>query len=160
MFESWTWDNTWVRHEVDHGIDRRRWEHYTFSDARWLPRRLPRTGWSLDVADNRIRWVDRQCQPQPERPFPYRVRAWIESASDAGGDLGVRETLVLEYQPYDPESGQASLAERFHFGRGAGWFLWTRSDGARVSFNRRGGQPRLPTGWCSNGEDAFLPEVP
>ncbi len=102
MFESWRWDDQWVRHEVDHGIDRRRWEHYTFSDGRWLPRRLPPSGWSLDVADNRITWVDRECRPQPERPFPYRVRAWIEPAFDAGGDLGVRDTLVLEYRAVRP----------------------------------------------------------
>jgi hypothetical protein len=158
MFESWRWDDQWMRHEVDHGIDRRRWEHYTFSDGRWLPRWLPPAGWSLDVADNRITWVDRECRPQPERPFPYRVRAWIEPTFDAGGDLGVRDTLVLEYEPYDPLSGGGGSAERFHFARGAGWFLWTRADGARVAFNRRGGSPRAPTGWCANGEDAFLPE--
>ncbi len=159
MFESWRWDDVWIRHEVDHGIDRRRWEHYTFSDGRWLPRWLPRAGWALDVADNRITWVDRQCQPQPERPFPYRVRAWLEPDVDAGGDLGIRDTLVLEYEPYDPSNGQSGGRERFYFARGAGWFLWTRSDGARVTFNRRGGPAQQPTGWCSNGEDAFLPET-
>ncbi len=158
MFESWRWDDQWVRHEVDHGIDRRRWEHYTFSDGRWLPRFLPPSGWSLDVADNRITWVDRECRSQPPRLFPYRVRAWIEPRVDAGGDVGTRDTLVLEYEPYDPVSGVGGSVERFYFGKGAGWFLWTRADGARVMFNRRGGQARLPTGWCSNGEDAFLPE--
>ena len=158
MFESWRWDDQWVRHEVDHGIDRRRWEHYTFSDGRWLPRFLPSSGWSLDVADNRITWVDRECRPQPARLFPYRVRAWIETMFAAGGDIGTRDTLVLEYEPYDPVSGTGGNVERFYFARGAGWFLWTRADGARVTFNLRGGQARLPTGWCSNGEDAFLPE--
>ena len=72
---------------------------------------------------------------------------------------GIRDTLVLEYEPYDPSNGQSGGRERFSFARGAGWFLWTRSDGARVTFNRRGGPAQQPTGWCSNGEDAFLPET-
>jgi len=41
MYECWRWDEAWVYHEVDHGIDARRWEYYTLSDGRWLPRRLP-----------------------------------------------------------------------------------------------------------------------
>jgi hypothetical protein len=149
MFECWRWDDQWVYHEVDHGIDARRWEHYTFSDGRWLPRRLaPGAVWTLDVVENRVRWVDAQCEPLPERPFPYRVRAWFEPRFDAGGDLGVRDALVLEYQG-DPESTGPGSAERFYFGRGAGWFLWTRGDGARVPFNRVGGVARRPTPWCS-----------
>jgi hypothetical protein len=51
MYECWRWDEQWVYHEVDHGIDARRWEYYTLSDGRWLPRHLTvGTDWSLDVA--------------------------------------------------------------------------------------------------------------
>ena len=60
--------------------------------------------------------------------------------------MGTRDTLVLEYEPYDPVSGVGGSAERFYFGRGAGWFLWTRADGARVTFNRRGGSGASPHG--------------
>jgi hypothetical protein len=148
MFECWTWDDEWVYHEVDHGIDSRRWEHYTFSDGRWLPRRIvPGEVWTLDLRDNRITWVDAECVPQPERPAPYRVRAWFEPHFDAGGDLGIRDVIVLEYQP-DPEHAPAGTAEHFYFAKNAGWFLWTRG-GIRVAFNRLGGLARQPTPWCA-----------
>jgi hypothetical protein len=149
MFECWRWDEQWVYHEVDHGIDARRWEHYTLSDGRWLPRRLaPAAVWSLDVIDNRVRWVNADCEPQPERSMPYRMRAHFEPGFDAGGDLGRRDTLVLEYQP-DPEHAASGTLESFYFAKGAGWFLWTRSDGVRVAFNRLGGLARQPTPWCA-----------
>ena len=148
MFECWTWDDDWVYHEVDHGIDARRWEHYTFSDGRWLPRRLaPGTVWSLELLENRVTWVDAQCIPQPEQPAPYSVRAWFERGFDAGGDLGLRDVVVLEYQP-NPAFAPAGTAERFYFAKGAGWFLWTRGE-ARVAFNRLGGFARPPTPWCA-----------
>jgi hypothetical protein len=149
MYECWRWDGDWIYHDVDHAIDARRWEYYTFSDGRWLPRRLAvGTVWSLDLPANRIRWVDADCQPQPEQASPYRVRAWFEPSIDAGGDLGRRDAVVLEYQP-DPEHAAPGTAERFYFARGAGWFLWTRGDGARVAFNRIGGIARLPTPLCA-----------
>jgi hypothetical protein len=91
--------------------------------------------------------VDAQCVPQPERDAPYRVSAWYERAFDAGGDLGVREVVVLEYQP-DPATAALGTAERFYFGKGAGWFLWTRGS-SRVAFNRVGGLARMPTPWCA-----------
>lgn len=156
-FETWRWDDTWVYHVVDHAIDgNRRWEHYTFSDGRWLPRQLPASGWSLDVGDNQIHWFDAACRPHPARPFPYRLRAWLEPNADAGGDLGVRDTLVLEY---DPSYGAAADAvERFYFAKGAGWFRWSRADGAVVTFNRLGGVAREPTTWCNEGQDAGFPQ--
>jgi hypothetical protein len=101
----------------------------------------------LELPDNRITWVDAECVAQPERPAPYRVRAWYEPRVDAGGDLGVRDSIVLEYQP-DPEHALAGTGERFYFGRGAGWFLWTRGE-HRVAFNRLGGVVRLPTPLCA-----------
>jgi len=62
---------------------------------------------------------------------------------------------VLEY---DPTYGMASGAvEHFYFARGAGWFRWTRADGASVTFNRVGGVPREPTTWCNEGQDAGFP---
>jgi len=149
MFECWRWDDQWVYHEVDHGIDGQRWVHYTLSDGRWLPRHLTvGTVWSLDVTDNSVRWVNADCEPQPERPMPYRMSARFEPAFDAGGDLGRRDTIVLEYQP-DPDHAAPGTAERFYFARGAGWFLWSRADGARVAFNRLGGIARNHTSLCA-----------
>ena len=149
-YECWRWDEAYVYHEVDHAIDgNRRWEHYMFSDGRWLPRRLARDAvWTLDVGDNRIRWVDAACEPQPDAAFPYQVRAWFESNVDAGGDLGVRDVLILEYRP-DPTNAPPSTAERFWFARGAGWYRWTRADGVSVAFNRLGGIARRPTPLCA-----------
>jgi hypothetical protein len=150
MFECWRWDAEWIYHDIDHALDGRRWEYYTFSDGRWLPRRLAVDGvWELSLPANRIRFVDAQCQPEPERASPYRVRAWFEPAVDAGGDLGVRDLVVLEYQP-DPEHAAPGTAERFYFARGAGWFLWTRADGPRVAFNRVGGIARNHTPLCAS----------
>lgn len=149
MYECWRWDEQWVYHEVDHGIDARRWEYYTLSDGRWLPRHLTvGTEWSLDVTDNRVRWVDAACNPLPDRAMPYRLHTRFEPAFDAGGNLGVRDTLVLEYQP-DPEHAAAGTLESFYFAKGAGWFLWTRSDGVRVAFNQIGGLARPPAPLCA-----------
>src|SRR5436190_14013863 len=120
MYECWRWDEQWVYHEVDHGVDARRWEYYTLSDGRWLPRHLAvNTDWSLDVVDNRVRWVNAACEPQPERSMPYRLHARFTPAFDAGGDLGVRDTLVLDYQP-DPEHANDGTLESFYFAKAAG----------------------------------------
>jgi hypothetical protein len=106
-----------VRHEVDHGIDRRRWEHYTFSDGRWMPRFVvPGKVWELDVIGNEIRWFDAECTPLAPRPFSYRVRAWLAGPMDAGGDLGVRDTLLFEYTP-DVLNAPLLAVERFRFAK-------------------------------------------
>src|SRR5581483_8005894 len=117
-------------------------ESYRFSDGRWIPRRFSGT-WSLDVSHNRITWFDAGCGIEARSGiFPYRMRAWVEPARDAGPELGVRETLVLEYQPYDP-AGAAGAAEHFYFARNAGWYEWERS-GFHDMFNRLGGPARSP----------------
>jgi hypothetical protein len=149
-YECWRWDANFVYHELDHAIDgARRWEYYTFSDGRWLPRRLPKDGtvWTLDLPENRSTWVDAECNPQPAQAAPYRVRAWYTPRFDAGGDLGVRDTIVLEYAP-DPNRAPSDTAEVFYFARGAGWFKWTRG-AAVVMFNRIGGIARSPAPLCA-----------
>ena len=82
------------------------------------------------MAANRITWFAPDCAVEARSGiFPYRQRAWIETGRDAGPDLGVRDTLVLEYQQYDPA--------------GAGWYEWERS-GFHDMFNRLGGPARTP----------------
>lgn len=136
-FECWRWDDAYVYHETDNAIDGNTGESYHFSDGRWLPRRVP-TGqgreWDLDVANNRLTWFTPQCVVDPDRSgvFPYRQRAWFEPQVNAGGDLGVRDTIVLEYSPYDPVSG-SSHPERFYLAKGAGWYRWERA-GAESHF--------------------------
>src|SRR5205823_11814137 len=138
MFECWRWDDSFVYHVVDHAIDGNTGESYRFPDGRWLPRRLTGT-WRFDVRGNRITWFDPACRVQARSGvFPYRQRVWIEPR-DAGGDLGVRDTLVLEYQPYDPAG----------FGRRGGEFLFrTRCGLVRVGPRRlpRSVQPCRRTG--------------
>jgi len=143
-FECWHWDDEYVYHDVDHAIDGDSPESYHFTDGRWMPRHLDGGEWRLDVSDNHIVWFDGDCRVTPSRSgtFPYRQRAWIEKQRDAGADLGVREVLVLEYQPYDPV-GQPGPAEQFYFARGAGWYEWDRAP-AHVVFNRVGGPSVLP----------------
>jgi hypothetical protein len=108
--------------------------------------------WSLDLPDNQMIWFTPQCRvdPQKSHGFPYRQRAWFEPARDVGGDLGIRDTVVLEYAPYDPVSGRTT-PERFYFAQGAGWYRWQRED-ADLTFNRRGG-PVVPMNrsvWCES----------
>lgn len=149
-FECWRWDDRFVYHAVDHAVDGDTGESYRFSDGRWLPRRLTADGWSIDLPANGIEWFAPPCTRDAARShaFPYRQRAWLSPQADAGGDLGVRDAIVLEYAPYDPVSGR-STPERFHFAKGAGWYRWER-DGVDLQFNRRGG-PVVPMNravWC------------
>ena len=78
MFECWRWDDEWIHHHVDHGIDGGTGESYEFTDGRWLPRWLDEDGvWSLDVSGNRIRWFEPDCRlsESKSREQPYRLRA-------------------------------------------------------------------------------------
>ena len=150
MFECWRWDDAFVYHVVDHGIDGNTGESYSFSDGRWLPRRLSGV-WTLDLRYNQISWFDPNCRMVAPRSFPYRQRAWIDPARDGGGDVGIRETLVLEYQPYRPgRKGRRSRAVLFREGRRL----------VRVGSRRR---PRhvQPRGWTGRNRRARqrLPRV-
>ena len=144
-YECWRWDGKAIYHDVDHAIDgARRWEFYRFDDGTWLPRQIrPGEVWSMDVQTS-VHWFNAACEPLAPYPASYRVRAWIDGPKDAGGDLGIRDTLVLEYTP----NLDATVVERFLFGKGAGWYAWERSDGARVTFNRLGGVVKHPSPLC------------
>jgi hypothetical protein len=139
---------------TDNAIDGNTGESYRFSDGRWLPRTLPVAPghtWTLDVADNRLTWFTPHCTIDEARSgmFPYRQRAWLETQVDAGGDVGVRDVLVLEYAPYDPASGRAN-PERFYFAKGAGWYRWERGASESRFVSVRG--PRVGMNrevWCS-----------
>ncbi len=139
-FECWRWDDEYVYHVVDHGIDGNTGESYRFADGRWMPRRLDGE-WRLAVATE-ITWFDPACAVNAARsgPFRYEQRVWREPARDGGGDIGVRDTVVLEYAPQDPAGGP-TLPEYFYFGRGAGWYEWDRAPAHDV-FNRVGGPAR------------------
>ncbi len=131
-FECWRWDDEYIYHAVDHGLDGDSNESYMFTNGRWMARFLPAdatesTPWSMDVPQNDLVWFDAACHRDPARShaFPYRQRAWFERRRDAGPDLGLRDTLVLEYQPYDPQ-GAAGAAEHYYLALGAGWYEWER----------------------------------
>lgn len=139
FFECWRWDDAFFYHVVDHGVDGDTGESYRFVDGRWMPRMIPLdTEWRLDI-DTRIVWFDAACGVNAARSgsFRYHQRVWREAARDAGGDIGVRDTLVLEYTPEDPAGGPPA-PELFYFARGAGWYEWRRGAN-RVVFNRLGG---------------------
>jgi hypothetical protein len=154
-FECWRWTDQFVYHAVDHGLDGDSNESYMFTDGRWIARFLPPDAtasapWTIDVSQNQMIWFDATCHVVASRSyrFPYRQRAWFEPRRDAGPDLGTRDTLVLEYQPYDP-AGTTGAAERYYFGIAAGWYEWERS-GFHDFFNRFGG-PNTPMArdvWC------------
>jgi hypothetical protein len=158
-FECWRWDDQFIYHEVDHALDGDSNESYSFTDGRWLARYLPAGAtasapWTMDVARNQIVWFDATCHVDPTRShlFPYRQRAWIEPRRDAGSDLGMRDTLVLQYEPYDPAapSAMTGAPEQYYFGLGAGWYEWERS-GFLDFFNRLGGPATLMARevWCA-----------
>jgi hypothetical protein len=134
FFECWRWDDSYIYHLVDHAVDGNTGESYRFEDGRWMPRFLEGE-WRLDVS-TRIVWFDPSCRVNSVRsgPFRYHQRVWFAGTRDAGGDLGTRDTIVLEYAPEDP-SGGPTAAERFYFARGAGWYEWTRGEASR-NFNR------------------------
>ena len=71
--------------------------------------------------------------------FPYRLRAWVEPARNAGA-LGVRDVLVLEYAPHAPNQA-ATGGERFYFAKGNGWYRWEGMRGV-ATFDVVGG-PRI-----------------
>lgn len=154
-FECWRWDDQFVYHAVDHGLDGDSNESYMLTNGRWLARYLPAgttasSPWTMDVPQNDLVWFDAACGVDPSRShtFPYRQRAWFEPRRDAGAALGSRDTLVLEYQPYDP-LGAAGAAEHYYLGRSTGWYEWERS-GFHDFFNRPGG-PSTPMDrsvWC------------
>ena len=157
-FECWRWDDQSLYHMIDHALDGDSPESYHFTDGRWLPRFLPLNAsaaapWTLDVASNQIVWFDASCGVNPalSHTFPYRLRAWFEPRRDAGTDLGSRDTLVFEYEPYDPTApGAPVFPEHFYFGRSAGWYEWLRS-GFLDFFNRLGGpSTQMDRGvWCA-----------
>src|SRR5262249_55459519 len=145
-FECWRWNDDFVYHAVDHALDGDSNESYMLSDGRWMPRFVSSAAtaaapWSLDITANQLVWFDADCNMDPTRShlFPYKLRVWVEAGVDGGPDLGVRETLMLEYEPYDPAAPPtAGHTERFYFGRGAGWYRWERA-GFVDLFNRLGG---------------------
>lgn len=158
-FECWRWDDQFVYHAVDHALDGDSNESYAFTDGRWLPRQFRADAsaaapWTLDVSQNSIVWYDASCHVDPSRSnaFPYRLRAWIEPGFDAGSDLGRRDTLVFDYEPYDPSAARPGERERFYLGLGAGWYEWERG-GFVILFNRLGG-PAISMNrqvWCGGG---------
>lgn len=158
-FECWRWDDRYVYHAVDHALDGDSNESYSFTDGRWLPRYLPpdataASPWTLDVADNNLVWYDASCRVDPSRShaFPYRMRAWLEPRVDAGPDLGRRDALIFEYQPYDPSAPSPGASERYLMALGAGWYRWERA-GFVDLFDRLGGRPveMNRSVWCAAG---------
>jgi hypothetical protein len=153
-FECWRWDDAYVYHETDNAIDGNTGESYHFSDGRWMPRRLPigpGGQWSLDVTANQLKWFTPRCAVDADRSgaFPYRQRAWFEAGVDAGGDLGIRDNIVLEYAPYDPATG-STHPERFYFARGAGWYRWQRGDAESLFLRTTGtGVAMNRDVWCT-----------
>src|SRR5215212_2433767 len=90
-FECWRWDDEFVYHAVDHGLDGDSNDSYMFTDGRWLARYIPAAAtasapWRLDVTPNHLVWFDASCRVDPSRShaFPYRQRAWFEPRRDAG----------------------------------------------------------------------------
>jgi len=148
-FECWRWDERWIYHEVDHALDGdSTGRSYRFTDGRWLPRRLSGT-WTLDLRSNRAIDLTPACG-EHVRPFPYRLRAHVEPPQEIGGDLGRRSTLVLEYQPYDPDAPlRPETIERFRFAEGAGWYAWESARGV-ARFDRVGGPAMSRDRWCGD----------
>src|SRR3954453_1086619 len=66
-FECWRWDDQFVYHAVDHGLDGDSNESYMFTNGRWLARYLPVDAtalapWTMDVVENQLVWFDATCR--------------------------------------------------------------------------------------------------
>ena len=146
MFEWWPWDDEWVCHEVDHGIDAGAGS--TTRSARPVAAPAPGAGFGLVAGPARQPHdVGRsQCIPQPGRPSPYGVRAWFEPISRPAATWDFATSSCWSIHPIRLRTGGPGGAVLFR--GGGGWFLWTRG-GARVTFNRLGGSARQPTPWCA-----------
>src|SRR5262245_19753972 len=133
-FECWRWNDEWIFHSVDQGIDGDTGESYRFSDGRWLPRHLSKS-WSFENKNNFVQWFDRDCRPEPNKsgPAPYNLAVEFRAAEFISIDLGVRDVMVLSYVPNPVQAPH--LVEHFYFARGAGWFAWDNSN-VSVRFDR------------------------
>jgi hypothetical protein len=158
-FECWRWDDRWIYHEVDHALDGdSTGRSYRFSDGRWLPRRLSAV-WTLDLPRNRAIDLAADCREQ-SRPFPYRMRAHVDQARDLGGSIGIRSTLVLEYQPYAPgQPPTPETIERYRFAEGAGWYAWESTRGS-ARFDVIGGPVMTRARWCGETAATFAMLIP
>src|SRR5262249_57414451 len=78
-FECWRWDDTFIYHVVDHGIDGNTGESYVLVDGRWMPRFFD-DDWRLDVS-TKVLWFDAGCGLERTRsgPFRYHQRVWREA---------------------------------------------------------------------------------
>lgn len=158
-YETWAYDDNWIYHLEDASS-----HPYSFDDPRWFPRRM-KVGqeFAFDTGEHQTTFRERTtCQQLRKEPF--RRKMWVQAiypAFDWGPDLGIRETMVIAYDPtagiHIPQRG----VELGYYARGAGSVRWEwyRSDmvykngraeftdaarGARSDFYLRGGKALAP----------------
>ena len=74
-----------------------------------LAGRDERPGWIINLTNDG--WFGISTGPY-QHMEQARMRAWLETRVDGGPDLGIRDALVFEYQPYDP-AGAMGASERY-----------------------------------------------
>lgn len=74
-YERFTYDGAFIYWREDHSeISQPQWPHgasaYTWSDVRWIPRRLPAPGSTISNADNRVTWFLPGCHAAVTNRYP------------------------------------------------------------------------------------------
>ena len=160
MFECWRWDDRWILPR-SRSRDRRRARRVVCFLGRTLVAEAHHVRTRLEPGHVRrnvvLLWWTPACAVDTlrGRAFPYRQRAWLAPARYISADLGTRDILVLEYEPYDPAGGPTH-PERFEFARGAGWFAWS-ADRGRVTFDRIGGPAVARSAMCTAAPRLAVP---
>jgi hypothetical protein len=123
-YETWAFDDNWVYHLED--ASGHHSGPYSFLDPRWFPRRM-KIGQSRGFDSGEHETVFRErSNCQPIRTEPFRRKMWLHAvypAFDWGKDLGIRETIVVAY---DPTGGfhEGRGVELGYYAKGAGSVRW------------------------------------
>jgi hypothetical protein len=120
QFENYSYDdqNIYLREDRSDPA-----QTYTFSDGVWMKRRMT-VGETVSAGTNRIQGfaVDgTDCTPTTQGIQPYRNTLVGHETRDLGGELGVRDVIVLRY---DYRIGTAGDYEQMYYARGLGWVRW------------------------------------
>lgn len=122
-YELWPIDRNWVYHLEDAS------GHHTYwwTDQRWLPRMM-RIGEAhhFYTGGHREHHVQRGTfEPVLQRGIARKM--WLVAVYDQydwGVDLGVRQTIVVAYDPTNGHHAPNRHMELYYFALGAGWVRW------------------------------------
>jgi hypothetical protein len=123
-FERFTYDAGSIYWREDHAepgtLWHDAWVAYSWSDVRWLPRRLP-AHFPVTIAntENRIRWHSSDCGVGLDNRYPVYVTFHGFETRNLGGDIGVEELLHTSFRV-----GGSPFHEHQWYSWRWGWVVW------------------------------------